>query len=309
MKYISYFREHYEKPWRKIEYNSPEIRLMNALCEENKDEVKRLFCDEKLFGGKSGIYAPHGYFGGTAEIQEFAKIWLNSFEATAAHAHPIVQTRANGRSVTEFTVCFERDKGNLEIPIAVVGDLRPDEKLDEARIYFFYKWVDGFKAFRPYIFESTSDRAADFSLMTGAPKEYFKALHTEGGLDRIVEISSDDITYGGYRPECIEEIRVGKEKLREMYVNTCAEAPSQYRVRAQVIIDNGITCAVEWNLMITDAGRKTGFIPMAGIAFYERGKDGKLSAIRICDDNGYYNDIDYEKYPELKMPYQVKENN
>ena len=48
---------------------------------------------------------------------------------------PVIQTRANGRVVSELVVNFVVAGEIEEVPMFVVGDLRPDGLLDEVRLY------------------------------------------------------------------------------------------------------------------------------------------------------------------------------
>ncbi len=293
------FRETYASKDRVIDTSSPEIRLIEAFCKRDEKAASSLFEEEKQFGGKSMIYAPHGIFQGLSGVNQLANTFLSRFEASSATVYPVVQVRASGRSVTELTVALKREKGDLEIPMLVASDLRPNGKMDEARIYFFSQWVDGFSPYRKPIFTPSYQKCAEYPLMTGSVRAYFEALHTEGGIERIMDICEDDILYGGYRPEGSEKIMVGKKELREVYEGICAEAPRKYSVRGEALTDDGVNCVVEWTLIVTEEGAKEGFVPVAGVAVYERTDNGKLKSIRICDDNGYLDLIDKTKYPEL----------
>jgi hypothetical protein len=62
----------------------------------------------------------------------------------------------------------------------------------------------------------------------------------------------------------------------------------------QTIIDDGVNCVVEWQHIITREGREEGGrICESGISAYERGEDGKLCAIRICDYANCEPEIDW----------------
>lgn len=56
------------------------------------------------------------------------------------------------------------------------------------------------------------------------------------------------------------------------------------KLRIKTIIDDGKICCVEWEQMVTRAGREEkGRISQAGISFYKRDNTGRIWSIRIID--------------------------
>jgi len=56
------------------------------------------------------------------------------------------------------------------------------------------------------------------------------------------------------------------------------------KLRMETIIDDGRICCVEWEQLVTKAGREeAGRISQAGISFYERDESGRIWSVRIID--------------------------
>ena len=76
-------------------------------------------------------------------------------------------------------------------------------------------------------------------------------------------------------------------------------------MRYETIIDDGVNCTIEWQHVVSRAGREElSRIAIAGISTYERGKSGKLCSIRICDYAGYEKTIDWTKTPVTQAEAQ-----
>lgn len=214
------------------------------------------------------------------EIILFEEKWLDDFGASSAEVEPVTQTAGGGRSASEVIVHFRRDEGDISIPMCIVGDLRPSNRLNEVRIYFYYGWVPGFSAYRRIIFEPEHMEPAPYSLMTGCVREYFELLHQQGNLqeriEKVIAITPQDVTYGGYRPDWVELADAGHEAIREHYSGILAEAPECYCVRAEAITDDGIQCVVEWTLIVTEKGYAAGRVAQSGVAVYERDPESGL---------------------------------
>lgn len=105
-------------------------------------------------------------------------------------------------------------------------------------------------------------------------------------------MASDDVHYGGYRPEEIEPIVVGREGFRKVYSGICSGIPRTQYIRFETITDDGITCAVEWTSIMRRCGWDGGCVCQGGMASYERDADGNLSSVRICDNLGFEKEID-----------------
>lgn len=295
----------YASPKHQILANSPEIQFMNAICGGLPEEAAALFRERKLFGNVPAVVdAPHGRFEGLTQIKQFAENWLDVFHAQSACVVPVIQTRANGRSVTEMVINFVVDGEIEQVPMFVIGDLRTADSLDEVRIYCHFSYIPGLTAYRRPMFTPAHLEMGDPGLLTGAVREYYEALHhvPHADVDRILGAMGENCKFGGYEPWGTQEHNAGGRKgLRETYEYMASYIPLCVGMRYETIIDDGTTCVIEWVHIVSEAGQKErGRVCLSGVAAYERGEDGLLCAIRISDYAGYERTIDWSKTPVSK---------
>lgn len=289
-----------------IDFTSPEIRFMEAVCSGRADDAVALMRDSKQFGGLSAVDAPYGRFegiSGISGISEFARGWLNTFRAESAAVRPVYQTRANGRSVTEMDIDFVIDGEIYQAPMFVVGDLRAHGMLDEVRIYCNFSHVPGLTPYRKPIFKSAHLEMGDPNLLTGAVREYYEALHHFGGVDvdRIMASMGEGCTFGGYEPSGEKPHSVERTALRGIYERMSTYIPAWVGMRYETIVDNNVNCVIEWQHIVSDQGVREGSrVCLSGISSYTRGEDGLLASIRICDYAGFEKRIDWTKTPLSK---------
>lgn len=291
----------------RIRHDSPELLFLDALCSGQTGRALAFFEENAQFQGASVVDAPQGRYEGLDGIAALAQRWLKDFSAQSARVEPVTQTTAGGRSATEALVHFQREAGEYTVPVMIVGDLRPNGKLDGARIYFYYQWMPGLSAYRRIIFQPAHDEPAPFALMTGSARRYFELLHDEGDvaqrIERIIDITTPDVAFGGYRTPWSELPDAGHAAIRAHYEGICADAPRNFIVRAEAITDDGIQCVVEWTLVVTAAGYATGRVAQSGVAVYERDPvSGLLRSIRICDNVGNEDDIRLDELPDDVRP-------
>jgi hypothetical protein len=295
----------HSNPNRVILANSPELRFINALCSGLVDEAVGCFREKKLFGNVPPVVdVPYGRFEGLSEIREFAEGWLDTFHAQSASVQPVVQTRANGRSVSEVVLNFVVDGQINQVPMFVVGDLRTADSLDEVRMYCHFTYVPGLTAYRKPMFTPAHLEMGDPGLLTGAVREYYEALHHVPGVDvdRIMKVMGKNCIFGGYEEsEHVTDDKQNYEDIRPKFEYMKSYIPSGVGMRYETIIDDGRTCVIEWVHIVSEKGQKEfGRISLSGIAAYERGDDGLLCAIRISDYAHYEKTIDWTKTPVSK---------
>ena len=87
---------------------------------------------------------------------------------------------------------------------------------------------------------------------------------------------------GGYarEPSGGAYLHRGAEGLREVYVHMFANGGG-IPLEHCTLTDGGVRCAIEYNCVRWGL---TGIPPQGGVAVYERGSGGLLSAARIYDD-------------------------
>jgi hypothetical protein len=303
-KYKCALADLYAGPKHKI-IDSPELLFIKAICDKQPEKALSFFREKKLFGNVPPVVdAPYGRYEGLDQINEFAKNWLSTFKADSAFVTPVVQTRANGRSVTEMVVNFVENEEITQVPMFVVGDLRTADTLEEVRIYCHFTYVPGLTAYRRPLFQSAHLEMGDPGLLTGAVREYYEALHhvPKVDVDRLMGALGEGCVFGGYEPLGVEyHADESREELRKKFEFMSTYIPRCVGMRYETLIDDGVTCVIEWVHIVSEAGQKElGRVCLSGISAYERGEDGLLCAIRISDYAGYERTIDWSKTPISK---------
>jgi len=286
----------YANSSRKIDSSSPELRFMEAVCAGRVDDAVSFFRETKLFWDeKPAINVPYGRFEGLEGIREFAEGFVARFNADAAFITPVAQTKANGRAASEFVVNFIVDGEIEEVPMFLVADLRTADLLEDVRIYTHFTFVPGLQAYRAPVFPVAHREMGDPGLLTGAMRAYYECLHHVPyvDVDRICKVFGEGCQFGGYEPWGMEP---NHGDLRQSFEHMATYIPSKVAMRYETIVDDGKTCVIEWVHIISRRGREDlARVAMSGCSAYERGEDGRLSAIRITDYAGWERTIDWSK--------------
>ncbi|MBS6647115.1 MAG: hypothetical protein KH366_26430 [Clostridiaceae bacterium] len=290
----------YKNKSHPISENAPELIFMRAVCAGDADQAVELFEEEKLFGGqKTAVDAPHGRFEGKEGIKRFAESLLDWFHADHADIVPVIQTRANGRSITELVINFETEQWIDQVPMFVIGDLRTPAMLDEVRIYFHCTYLPQITPYRKPVFQSSHLEMGEPGLLTGAVREYYEALHhvPSADVDRILGAMEDHCMFGGYEPLKEGEHEVSnKDEMRKKFEHMASYIPHCVGMRYETLTDDGKNCIIEWVHIVSEAGQKElSRVALSGVAAYERGESGLLCAVRISDYAGYEREIDWNK--------------
>lgn len=301
MGFTTSFYETFYDPRNEIIGNSPEILFMEYIARGEINRAVQLFEENKLFTKqKSAVDAPQGRFEGLKEIKNFAESWLGYVNADYGWVEPVRQAIAGGRSATEMMLCFHV-KGYekpLKFPACIIGELRGYQKLDEIRMYFFFKWMPGLIPYRHRIFKPSYDEPCCLNAMSGIIQEYFDALHSldqPNGMKRMLDTFCDDIIYNGYRPLEHSKIVKGKDIVRKKYN---AFITMKQFVRVEVITDNGKTAYCEWVGVFRPkyATDEKDSLLQSGVGIYDRDPaTGLLSSVRIIDNFKYEHEIDWSK--------------
>lgn len=285
---------------RKINLDSPEIRFMQELVKGNAEGALAFLEEEKQFGGKSVVDAPQGRYVGLAEIGGFVKGWPADFRAEKAEIRPVVQTRSGGRSVTEFVFIYQEKGEEKVVPMAAVAEVRGDDagKMDELHIYFQNRLIPGFNCYRPPVFPSTGDFSLRHEMLTGSIREYFLALHDRDVdfADKVDALFAEETVFGGYDENDLTDalVPMSREELKEHFSAINVTLSNYVKLRLETIIDDGCICCVEWEQIVTKAGREErNRLSEAGISFYERDELGRIKSVRIIDYAYQENNIDW----------------
>ena len=179
---------------------------------------------------------------------------------------------ADRHGFEEVVLHFEQPGGPVQLPVAIVADLRSDGLIEELRIYFSNWALGGRHANRPPLLQP--DPQVRESDVVG---DYQRAL-AAGDLDAIVELFEAE----GYtrEPAGGAHIHRGRDSLRAFYAQQFSNGGG-VALEHCAAIDDGSSCALEYNVVRWGDAE---LLPEAGLAVYERGAGGKLAAARIYDD-------------------------
>jgi hypothetical protein len=195
--------------------------------------------------------------------------WL---DATGATFRPIYLLKTPGRTVEEVAVDLQIDGATTELPVAVVSDHEDDGRLNAIRVYHsMWPLTGGHVVRSPVLARDPSIHLPD---VVG---DYQRAL-AAGDLEGILATYEDDATVrepagGKYRYS-------GKDQLRRIYSLQFADGAG-IPLEHNTVTDDGTAVALEYNVV---RWGHTPMTPQAGIAVYQRGRTGKLTAGRIYDD-------------------------
>ncbi len=228
----------------------------------------------RSFAGEPRIDDPRGgYVEGTRELRAFVAGMVHWLRERDAVVENVALTRTQTRTVEEVVLHLLGDDGRrIQLPVAIVTDLNPDRTLKTIRVYHSMWPLTGEHAIRPPLLPADPELHAE-----GAIGDYQKAL-AEGDLPGIVATFEPD----GYarEPSGGAYLHRGAEALRELYMHLFANGGG-IPLEHCTLTDDGVRCAIEYNCVrwgVTDIP------PQAGVAVYERGSSGLLTAARIYDD-------------------------
>jgi len=228
----------------------------------------------RSFAGEPRISDPRGgHVEGTRELRAFVAGMVHWLRERDAVVENVALTRTQTRTVEEVVLhLLGDDGGQIQLPVAIVTDRNPDRTLKTIRVYHSMWPLTGEHAIRPPLLPADPELHAE-----GAVGDYQKAL-AEGDLEDIVGTFEAD----GYarEPSGGAYLHRGAEGLRELYAHLFAN-DGGIALEHCTLTDDGVRCAIEYNCV---RWGKDEVPPQAGVAVYERGGSGLLSAARIYDD-------------------------
>ena len=214
-----------------------------------------------------------GHVEGTRELRAFASgtaDWLRERDAVVEN---VALTRTSTRTVEEVVLnLLADDGGRVDLPVAIVTDRNPDRTVKVIRVYHSTWPLTGEHRVRPPLLPADPNLHAE-----GAPGDYQRTL-AEGNLEGILATFEPD----GYarEPSGAAYFHQGTEALQEVYAHMFANSGG-IGLEHCTLTDDGVKCAIEYNCVRWGA---SDIPPQAGVAVYERGGSGLLSAARIYDD-------------------------
>ena len=226
-----------------------------------------------LFEEDGAVDEPAGNAAGREAIEVLAErrfIWLAERRADVL---PLRTTAMPERAVHECVVTMMPSGSRLvQLPVAVVGEPGPTGLLARARVYHSTWPLTGRHEVRPPLLPP--GRAVE---LQGAVAAYMEAL-AAGDLGGI--LASFDEAGCAREPSGGDYTYCGRDELARFYAALFSNGGG-IQLEHCTATDDGVATAVEYNAVRWGA---TPLPKQAGVAVYERGGDGLLSAARIYDD-------------------------
>lgn len=255
-------------PWFPEFSTAIELARRDARAREQADPVaqylKALYDGapgalEKTWPGDVVVHDPRaGEVRGHRALRAFIHSNREWMAAHHARLKVVGSITVGGRAAVELLVHVLHEGNEVAWPVAVIAE-SVDERSVEFRTYCSQWPVDGLRHLRPPILEVTAVDTTD------VVKRHLDAL-TDGDVESIVKTFESD----GYLQEPMDNIHRGAAELRAFYTG-----PGGFAVQPCVVTDDGVGCALEYTI---DGP------PQAGLAVFERGRDGLLGAVRLYDD-------------------------
>ncbi len=175
------------------------------------------------------------------------------------------------RSVCENLVHLQLPSGEIELPVAVVGELTAHNRLRAIRVYHsLWPLIGAHRVRSPLLPRDPALKVTDVIA------EYQQALH-DGDIPGIVAAFEED---GYFRePAGGEYFYRGREKLLEFMTHLLSGGG--IHLEHCTVTDDGVACAIEFNAIHFGPHD---IQPQAGVAVYDRGPSKRLHAARVYDD-------------------------
>ena len=224
------------------------------------------------FAGEPAIDDPvGGRVRGAAAVARFVEERHQWLASRSARFEAIRTTRTDGRTVFEAVLRLATEGGAIDLPIAVVADRAPGERMTALRVYHSSWPLEGRHHLRaPLLPVDPGVHPTD------VVAEYQRALAV-GDVDAAVSAFEPD---GSFRePSGGPWVHRGREEVRRFM--TAILRGGGIGLEHCTLTDDGVAAAIEFNAV--RFGRQA-IAPQAGLAVYERAPTGRLRAARIYDD-------------------------
>ncbi len=226
---------------------------------------------ETVWPGQVVIYDPRaGEVRGHRQVRRFIKRNQAFLADRHLRTEIVASTRVGGRAVVELLAHLVRDEEEVAWPVAVVAE-SPDDVSVVFRTYCSQWPVDGQRHLRTPILEPGLAEPGD---VVGR----YEAALDAGDADAIVSTFATD---GYFRePIGLHRLHRGPAELRELFSRWFSEGGG-IRLQNCAVTDDGVRCALEYNCIRWGSHDLPA---QAGIAVFERDRDGLLAAARAYDD-------------------------
>jgi hypothetical protein len=241
------------------------VPFFDGVLHRDPDELAASFATDPLVDDPR-----HGRVRGTAAFVDYVRAlreWL--VEQTAAVVKPIRVTATPQRSVEEVSIELRGD--HPELPVAIVTDLAGHGRPRALRVYHsLWPLTGGHEIRSPLL-------AGDPSVaLHGAPAAYQRGL-AAGDAAAIVAAFEPD---GVVREPAGGPFTYTGDRHRRIYDLMFANGGG-IPLELCTVTDDGTACVLEYNCV---RWGQDAVPPQAGVAVYQRGPSGRLSAARIYDD-------------------------
>jgi hypothetical protein len=223
------------------------------------------------FAGEPSVDDPYGgRVRGGAAFEAFVAERLAWLKERAARLDPLRTTRGASRTIYEGVLWLRGDKGQIELPVAVVADRAGDGRATAVRVYHSTWPLTGGHRLRPALLP------ADPSIVPpGVVGEHLRGLNAGD----VVAVAATFEPDGYFRePSGGPWVHRGPGQVREFL--TPLSGTGEGRASC-TLTEEGIAVAIEFNVVRFG---KIALEPQPALAVYERGKSGRLHAVRIYDD-------------------------
>jgi limonene-1,2-epoxide hydrolase len=217
------------------------------------------------------IFDPRaGEVRGHRRLREYVRSNESWLAERSARTETVARTAAGRRAVVELMAYLREDGQERAWPVAVVADSADDRSV-VFRSYCSQWPIDGQHRVRPPVLSPAP------VLLTDSVARFLDALEA-GDTDAVV--STFDLDGYVRNPAGPGYDHHGSAELRQFY-SQCFSAGGGIGLQHCAVTDDGVRCAVEYNCVRWGSHELP---PQAGIAVFERGRDGTLAAARIYDD-------------------------
>jgi hypothetical protein len=172
----------------------------------------------------------------------------------------------------ESVLEIDAEGKRVGLPVAALGEVAGEGELVAVRLYHGFWSVEGRHRVRPPLLQRRDDL-----VLPDVVGDYQRAL-AAGDLGGLLACFEE----GGTVREPAGEpfVHAGEDGLRRFYEAILSNGGGLPLEHCS-IVDDGVACAVEYNVV---RWGKTELPAQAGLAVYQRGRSGRLAAVRIYDD-------------------------